>query len=201
MKAREIVKRFDIDMGQFREWIETTEYSYKDDHWSVPSGVAVDDSHDIDAVVSEFKKFQENRQIQIELEKAKSEKAAGEKQQAMANMLVTSGFSFEGFSITKYSGYISGDDVIQIDRGSSGWFQSVTNVGEAMMDSLVEIRRNALVELKEAAYNLGCNAVIGVDFDYLVMDPETVNSNGGTLYLPYVLGVTANGNAVTIKKS
>ncbi len=69
------------------------------------------------------------------------------------------------------------------------------------MASLVHIRRNALAELKEAAYNLGCNAVIGVDFDYLTLDPETVNANGGTLYLPYVFGVTANGNAVVIEKS
>ena len=201
MKAKDIAKRFDLNMSQFKDWIETTEYSYKDDSWTVVDGIAVDDSHDIDVVVSEYVKYQEAKLSRLEKEKAAAEKADGEKQKAMANMLVTSGFSFEGFSITKYSGYISGDDVIQIDRGSAGWFQSVTDVGEAMMASLVDIRRNALVELKEAAYNLGCNAVIGVDFDYLVMDPETVNSNGGTLYLPYVLGVTANGNAVIIKKS
>ncbi len=69
------------------------------------------------------------------------------------------------------------------------------------MSSLGEIRRQALSELKDAAYTLGCNAVIGVDFDYLTLDPETVNSNGGTLYLPYVFGVTANGNAVIIEKN
>ena len=68
------------------------------------------------------------------------------------------------------------------------------------MASLVQIRRNALNELKEAAYELGCNAVIGVDFDYLTLDPETANFNGGTTYLPYVFGVTANGNAVIIEK-
>ena len=65
---------------------------------------------------------------------------------------------------------------------------------------LVHIRRNALAELKEAALALGCNAVIGVDFDYLTLDPETVNSSGGTLYLPFLFGVTANGNAVIIEK-
>ena len=63
------------------------------------------------------------------------------------------------------------------------------------------IRRNALAELKEAAYALGCNAVIGVDFDYLTLDPETARSNGGTLYLPFLFGVTANGNAVIIEKN
>jgi len=40
-----------------------------------------------------------------------------------------------------------------------------------------------------------------VDFDYLTLDPQTANSSGGTLYLPYVFGVTANGNAVIIEQS
>ena len=69
------------------------------------------------------------------------------------------------------------------------------------MNSLSSIRRRALAELKEAAYDLGCNAVIGVDFDYLTLDPETASSSGGTMYLPYVFGVTANGNAVVIEKN
>jgi uncharacterized protein YbjQ (UPF0145 family) len=72
-------------------------------------------------------------------------------------------------------------------------------VGDDLMSSLAHIRRVALAELKEAAYALGCNAVIGVDFDYLTLDPETVTSSGGTLYLPFLFGVTANGNAVVIE--
>lgn len=55
-------------------------------------------------------------------------------------------------------------------------------------------------ELKEAAYDLGCNAVIGVDFDYITLEPETANFSGGTLYEPYIICVTANGNAVVIEK-
>jgi uncharacterized protein YbjQ (UPF0145 family) len=127
--------------------------------------------------------------------------AKEEKQRALASMLITSGFSFDGYKITKYSGYISGDDAIQIDRGTDGiFFSKATDVGQALTDSLVKIRRRALQELKEAAYDLGCNAVIGVDFDYITLDPETANSKGGTTYLPYVFCVTANGNAVVIEK-
>ena len=59
----------------------------------------------------------------------------------------------------------------------------------------------ALRELKEAAYDLGCNAVIGVDFDYLTLEPETANIHGGTLYEPYIICVTANGNAVIMPVS
>jgi uncharacterized protein YbjQ (UPF0145 family) len=78
----------------------------------------------------------------------------------------------------------------------------ITNLGESLMSSLVVIRSKALAELKEAAFALGCNAVVGVDFDYLTLDPQTsnpLNPLGGLTYLPYVFAVTANGNAVIIE--
>lgn len=138
-----------------------------------------------------------NEQIRNENEIRQAEE---EKRQAMASMLITSGFNFDGYEIKKYSGYISGDDAIQIPRGTAGIFSNATDVGQSLMASLTQIRRNAINELKEAAYALGCNAVIGVDFDYITLEPETANFNGGTTYLPYVFGVTANGNAVIIEK-
>lgn len=194
MKSKIVAKEYGVDAAQFENWLAGTNYKTK---LSIMSGEnEIHDSQDIPAVVEHFK------QDMLAAEKAQkdAEIEAKKKQQAMASMLITSGFSFEGYSIKKYSGYISGDDVVQIDRGSGGWFSQATDVGESLMQSLVHIRRNALMELKEAAYDLGCNAVIGVDFDYLTMDPETVNANGGTLYMPYVFGVTANGNAVVIEK-
>lgn len=118
-------------------------------------------------------------------------------------MLITSGFNFDGYHVVKYSGYISGDDAISVPRGWAIFSDSTagaTNVQEKLTNSLVVIRRNALRELKEAAYALGCNAVIGVDFDYITLDPQTSNITGGTTYLPYVFAVTANGNAVIIEK-
>lgn len=118
------------------------------------------------------------------------------KTEAIPKILVTSGFSFDGYKITKYSGYISGDDATQIPR--SGAFGG--NNGQNLTDALVKIRIQALKELKEAAYDLGCNAVIGVDFDYITLEPETANFSGGTLYEPYIICVTANGNAVVIEK-
>ena len=120
-----------------------------------------------------------------------------QKHQAMAHMLITSGFTFDGYRIVKYSGYISGDDAMTVSRGSSF---TDGGVRDNLMASLVQIRRNALRELKEAAYDLGCNAVIGVDFDYITLDPQTANIAGGTTYQPYVFCVTANGNAVVIEK-
>lgn len=132
----------------------------------------------------------------LEEEQIAKEEAA-RKKRAMAQMLITSGFNFDGYRIAKYSGYISGDDAMTVERGSSF---TDGGVRDKLMASLTQIRRNALRELKEAAYDLGCNAVIGVDFDYITLDPQTANITGGTTYQPYVFCVTANGNAVIIEK-
>lgn len=150
---------------------------------------------------AEAEKQRKLAQAEAEKQRELAQAEAEKKKKAMAEMLITSGFHFDGYKIVKYSGYISGDDAISVDRGTAGgWFSTAANVQDKLMSSLVKIRRNALHELKEAAYNLGCNAVIGVDFDYITLDPETANFNGGTTYLPYVFGVTANGNAVIIEK-
>ena len=127
-------------------------------------------------------------------EKARQEKELADQK---ASILISSGFSFEGYRITKYSGYISGDDAVQIPR-SSVWKNN--DNGQNLTDALVKIRRQALKELKEAAFDLGCNAVIGVDFDYITLEPERHDFGGGTALEPYVICVTANGTAVVIEK-
>lgn len=52
-------------------------------------------------------------------------------------------------------------------------------------------------------YDLGCNAIVGVDFDYLTLDPQHAAALNAsvTVYEPYVICVTANGNAVVIEKN
>jgi len=108
-----------------------------------------------------------------------------QKQQALSSMLISSGFNFDGYTITKYSGYISGDDALSVNRPTQDFWGSVNgHVGTDLMDSLAVISRNALAELKEAAYALGCKAVVGVDFDYLTLDPETASSMGKTVTFP-----------------
>jgi uncharacterized protein YbjQ (UPF0145 family) len=189
--------------------LRKSEFKFSD---SMFGGFSVDDGQNIDEIVKSFKQFQAHeqertkrekadREAQIAGQKVQEERAAQLKREAMASMLITSGFNFDGYTITKYSGYISGDDAVQCDRPTKGWLGGMSNnVGEDLLAGLAQIRRNALAELKEAAHALGCNAVIGVDFDYLTLDPETVTPNGGTLYLPFLFAVTANGNAVVIEK-
>lgn len=210
MKSKEIAERYGIDSGDFDSWIKQTEYRFKG---GIIGAIDVDESQDLDAIVADFKEHVEAERQRVEADiieqaqlhqerqqLAEEQRVLSEKkQQEMAAILITSGFNFDGYRVARYSGYISGDDVVQVDRGTSGFFSSATDVGSSLMGSLGKMRRNALAELKEAAHDLGCNAVIGVDFDYLTFAPETANSGGGTTYLPYVFGVTANGNAVVIE--
>lgn len=195
MKSKEITKLYGVEGNEFEAFLQKNKLAYE----TTLFGFSVPDDR-VSEYVDMFKNSKLEKQRLVEEQKRQQEYEAEKKRIAMANMLITSGFTFDGYKIVKYSGYISGDDAVQVARGTSSWWGGTTDVGESLMKSLVQIRRNALNELKEAAYALGCNAVIGVDFDYITLDPETANSAGGTTYLPYVFGVTANGNAVIIEK-
>ena len=196
MKEKEIIAKYGIQIADFNRYIRKNKLAYSETF----AGNLVVDDNVIDRYIAGFFAEQQEKERQIEEEKNREAEEAARKKKAMAEMLITSGFNFDGYTITKYSGYISGDDAISVERGMA-ILGSGTNVKDKLMESLVTIRRNALRELKEAAYDLGCNAVIGVDFDYLTLDPQTANLAGGTTYQPYVFGVTANGNAVVIEKN
>jgi len=215
MKVIEIARKHRLDPDDFEKWLKNSGIQVKFGF----TGTTIDDSLNPDDLAEKFRRnlaeenerraqALESREKEIEAAKqaARDEelaaaRAANEKRQAIASMLITSGFNFDGYTIAKYSGYISGDSAISMDRPTHGWLGGVNkDVGGDLLAGLSQIRRKALEELKEAAYALGCNAVIGVDFDYLTLDPETATNSGGTLYLPFLFAVTANGNAVIIEK-
>jgi len=194
MKTKDVASQYGLNKGELETFLRKSNYKSKINDGIL--GMTIDDRVNVSAMINDFKKYEQEKVN----EGARLRKVADDKKSALAKMLITSGFNFDGYTITKYSGYISGDDAISVDRGMV-IFGSGTNIKDKLMESLVIIRRNALAELKEAAHALGCNAVIGVDFDYLTLDPQTANLGGGTTYQPYVFGVTANGNAVVIEKT
>lgn len=198
MDTRDIARKFDLDRPAFDKWIEGSSLQFRQRTFG---GIDLLDGQDIQEIVARFKIDHEEQLRVAEEEEAIALLSMEEKQHALSTMLITSGFNFDGYTITKYSGYISGDDAVSVDRPSQGYWGSTNgDVGADLLKALTQIRRNALAELKEAAHALGCNAVIGVDFDYLTLDPETATNQGGTLYLPFLFAVTANGNAVIIEK-
>lgn len=190
MKTKDIASQYSIDRDAFESFLRKSKLDYKEGF----SSVSVDDSR-VPEYVSLFKADIERKNAEANAAK----QAEIDKQRAISQILISSGFNFDGYRIVKYSGYISGDDATQIPRGD--WFSGNSH-GEDLTNALVKIRRQALKELKEAAYDLGCNAVIGVDFDYITLEPERSSALNRqiTVYEPFVICVTANGNAVVIEK-
>ena len=187
MRLKDVVSKYYLDERAFSQYLLQSGLPYN----KTDEGITIPDIY-VNDCVEAFWEYSDEENLAHKQELQEEAK----KRQAMAQMLISSGFNFDGYIIVKYSGYISGDDATQIPR--SGVFGG--NNGENLTQALVKIRRQALLELKEAAYNLGCNAVVGVDFDYITLEPETANIGGGTLYEPYIICVTANGNAVVIEK-
>ena len=191
MKEKEILAKYpNIEIYDLSVFLRKNKLAHEFGFWG--------DLNTEEANVIQYLESLNKEKQQIAEENARIAEEEARKKKAMAQMLITSGFNFDGYKITKYSGYISGDDAMTVSRGSSF---TDGGVRDNLLASLTQIRRNALRELKEAAYALGCNAVIGVDFDYITLDPQTANITGGTTYQPYVFCVTANGNAVIIEKT
>ena len=199
MKTKDIAKQYGIDQQGFDIYLRNIKVGK-----GGLTGYTLDDN--IEEHVANYKAFLAEEQAKKDAlakaaadEEAKRQAEEDEKQRALASMLISSGFSFEGYKIVKYSGYISGDDCVTMPRDN---FWGSNKVSDNLCNALVEIRRQAIKELKEAAYDLGCNAVVGVDFDYLTMDPQHAAALNATqtVYEPYVICVTANGNAVVIEK-
>ena len=196
MRLSDVCSRYNLKEWELGEFIRENNLPYST---SLIHGTIIDDKN-VEKYVSAFIAHKESIKNEELVRKNAEEIENRRKKKAMANMLITSGFNFDGYRITKYSGYISGDDAMSVDRGAGFLGFATSDAKDGLMASLSQIRRNALRELKEAAYELGCNAVIGVDFDYITLDPQTATITGGTQYQPYVFCVTANGNAVVIEK-
>lgn len=105
------------------------------------------------------------------------------------NCLITGGFGFDGYKIIKYCGLVSGESVIgtglfsELDADLADTFGVESS---AFSSKLASAKRFAQDRLIDRVVEVGGNAVISVDYDYL-----TIGRN--------MLGVSANGTAVKVK--
>lgn len=106
----------------------------------------------------------------------------------MGEMMLTSGSSFDGYEISEYLGFISGQTVL----GSNffkGLAANVTELSdqesEKMTSKLEQANETAMGKLKKAAERVGANAIIGLRLD----STEFANNSMGTI---------ATGTAVKI---
>lgn len=106
-------------------------------------------------------------------------------------MMMTTTPSFEGKTIVRYYGIVSGETIIGANFVRD-LFASVRDFFGGRSGAYEEVLRQAkdtaLQEMREEAERLGANAVVGVDLDY-----ETVGANSSMLM------VTCSGTAVWIE--
>ena len=105
-------------------------------------------------------------------------------------MILTTTPTIEGRTITEYRGVVFGE-VIEGVNFLRDFAASIRNVvggrSGSYEEELVNARNNAMRELESRAYQVGADAVVGIDIDY-----EVLGENNGMLM------VTASGTAVTV---
>ncbi len=105
-------------------------------------------------------------------------------------MIVTTTPTIEGKQIAEYKGVVFGEVISGVNfikdfaAGLSNFFGGRSTSYE---EELIQARENAMKEMEQRAFQLGANAVVGVDIDYEVLGAD----NG-------MLMVTASGTAVRI---
>lgn len=160
-----------------------------------------------DKNVESYKAGIDVKRIQAEKE-AEAERIEKEREkliEASSSFMTTTGESFAGYNITRYGGCITADSVTAVQRqlthlSNIGVEKGKTRTAVKLVNSLQSLRQEALAELKAEAANCGCNAVIGVSYNYITLDP-LANPYGATgNSQPYIFCVSATGTAVKIEK-
>lgn len=106
------------------------------------------------------------------------------------NLKISTGSNIEGYIIKKYCKVVSKSTFLGIgnfdygDIGQSIWFGTES---DTFSEKLEQARNNSINKMTDEVIKQGCNAIIGVSFDYI---------NFGT----NMIGVVANGTAVEIEK-
>ncbi len=125
----------------------------------------------------------------LELERKECEEQ-NEYEAIFESFTMTTGFDFEGFKIIKYHKVICAETVLgtgflsEIMANASDFLGSRNS---SFSSKLAKARNYSTNDLIKNALALGANAIIGLDFDYVIFGAN-------------IIGVIVNGTAVTIKK-
>ena len=107
-----------------------------------------------------------------------------------SEVIVTTTPSVDGRTITSYRGIVTGEAIMgaNIFKDLFAGIRDIVGGRSATYErELRRARELAMAEVKQAAAELGANAVVGVDIDY-----ETVGGQGSMLM------VTVSGTAVVV---
>lgn len=106
------------------------------------------------------------------------------------NFKLTTGYNFDGYEIAEYLGIYSGEVVLGtgfISEFSASLSDIMGSRSNTFAKKMSAAKQGALQNLMKNALVAGANALIGIDFDYVTFENN-------------IMGVSANGTAVVIKK-
>ena len=100
-----------------------------------------------------------------------------QKNEAINNIMITSGYNFENYRIMRYCDYISAETVFGMGmfKALLASVSSVTGVeSESFQLKIKEAKEKAIYEIKKNATELGANAIIGIDIEFSMISGEMV---------------------------
>ena len=191
MKVADIAKQHAISEDSLVSFINHTKFPHQAK--GLLQTLMVEDS-DVQKLITSYKEHLKTKEQAAQKQKEEKQRHA----EQVANLPITSGHTFEGYKIVRYGGYISGDEMLFLDPEKKSFWLGMDLIDtDKLVEALKSIRRVAIKELKEAALNVGCNAIIGLDFDYVNLEVNRkLVAEGSNKYI----GLTANGTAVQIEK-
>ena len=141
-----------------------------------------------DKCKSKYNSIDELKQFNKETQKEKNQNI--ERSKKKAQILTTTGYNFQGYTIYQYVGVESGEVVLgtgflsEINASFNDLFGFAS---DAFEDKIDRARSAALDKLLSKALYRAANAIIGIDFDYVIFSGN-------------LLGVIATGTLVKIQK-
>lgn len=192
MKLKEIARQFDLDPVDFERFLRTINagkagvFNYELDETQVSSAIAKYRAYLVE---------KDRRAVEEKLlEEAESLHIDPHIMPKLASILTSVSHFCGGYHQVGQSTIISADDSLYIDRGNLS--------GDFLQEQLPQLRRRVVMKLQAAAHKLGCNAVTDIQFSYIPFDCQRSGwlERDRTIYEPYLLCITATGNAVHLAK-
>ena len=132
-----------------------------------------------------------DRQLTSELQRAETRRSAEQAKQAAIKAIILTTETAPNLNITKRIEIVTAECAFGMNMFKD-LFAGIRNVvggrSEAVQKTMRDSRRTALYELKKEAYEVGANAVVGVDLDYVEL------SSAGSMVM-----LVASGTAVVIE--
>lgn len=118
-----------------------------------------------------------------------NEEMQSRREEKKNELLISSGYNFEGYRITKYCDFITTQTVfgMGIFKAMAASIANMTGDESIALNSKIdEAKSVAMEELKKKAVDIGANAIIGIDIDF-------------SMFGDSMIAVIANGTAVIIE--